>query len=243
VEGEPPYQYVGGNVVNLIDPSGMTPPKNDCDACPPKSKLDNGYSESAVAGYSVLRPIILEGTEIVYDFATLEIAEFSVHTDWDIPPFPIDIGILSYDKIWDASIISGFEPEPKGNLAEEYVPHVVNATFGGSAGVILNVQFGAHIWWADDFSLMGTGYWYGAEAALLNALYEVTPEFTYHKAYTELRYQNDLGSICNPDDARKFLNVLQTWPYPWPQGISYSGLVYWRYLVAVPKFKEYAGLD
>jgi RHS repeat-associated protein len=248
VEGEPAYQYVRGNVVNRTDASGLTPsPKNTCQTCTPKGGRNNGYAESAISSVSVLRPYILNGVEIVFDFATMEVAEFSVHTDMDIPPFPIDIGQFSFDKVYDVSYITGFTSEADGGTLEnDYGPHTINAVVGGSAGIVISAQAGGQKWVAEDFSLGGHGYWYGGEIAiapidlsiLIGTTLPVAPEFSYYKSYTSIRYRKNVGDdICNPDEVKKFLNVLQTAPHP-TSGFSALGMFLGRSM-AIEKFKGY----
>ncbi len=79
VESQPPYAYVGGNVVNRADPSGMTPP-NECDYCKFKA---GGYAEgySTYVNFALLFPFT-GGFETVYDFATMERAAFYFTTNW-----------------------------------------------------------------------------------------------------------------------------------------------------------------
>ena len=106
VEGEPPYQYVGGDVVNLTDPSGNDPCTDDdpttiCHTPPTgpgaptiPSQLPlatgsgcncnftaGGYAEGVSDTISfAFRTGVEAGREIVYDFATMERATFTYET-------------------------------------------------------------------------------------------------------------------------------------------------------------------
>ncbi len=97
VESEPPYQYVGGNVVNRVDPSGLTGYSNDCEPCKFKA---SGYSEgySAYTNFAFFLPFT-GGYETVYDFATMERDSFYFSTNWLLNGLKIYAGFP--DGRWD----------------------------------------------------------------------------------------------------------------------------------------------
>jgi len=61
---------------------------------------------------------------------------------------------------------------------------------------------------------------------------------SYYKSSTIYRYTEDFGDVCNPEEAHRFLAALEDWPYP----LNYAGLYIGR-LMAIQKFKDYAGID
>jgi RHS repeat-associated protein len=234
-------------------PANMTTPplpRNPCEDCRVKRTAVNGYAEGNLLSITLGRPMISRGEEIVFDFATLEMARFAVHSDFDYRG-QFDIGIVSLDKVYDVSLIAGFTPEPGDHLVEDYQPRVVNASVGASAGLVLHTEVGLQGWIADDITLAGGGYWYGGEVALLDlilsgAVMALTrlpvpvsagPEFSYHKTYTTLLEYRNLGDdVCNPVEANKMLKALQTVPSHFGQRIIGRQQ-------AIRVFKEYANLD
>ena len=224
VESEPPYQYVRGNPINSVDPKGSIPtPANGCLPCRP-GKASNGYSEFRSNSLNFIRPIVVfEGKELVFDFRTLEVAEF----DLKVEPLPIlqddiqfDIGILSWDLVWGMNFISGFS---EVGVIEDYAQAIRVVEVGASGGYFfLQAQAMAHGWGNSD-GLRGRGLTYGLEASLLDLILgfieagplppDAGPEFaTYNVRTEEGQVIKDFGDICNKKEAQSFLNDLQTRP-------------------------------
>jgi RHS repeat-associated protein len=83
VESEPPYLYVRGNPANLTDASGLQSPNPRLNACSVCDNFEaNGYTEGIGRITSFLVFMQTEGTEVVYDFATMQRSNFSFDTRW-----------------------------------------------------------------------------------------------------------------------------------------------------------------
>ncbi len=77
VESEPPYQYVQGNPINLIDPSGLRSSSNTSAATESLSLVPSGYFEGYVASGTAANCIVaIRGKEVAYNFNTGEKAVF-----------------------------------------------------------------------------------------------------------------------------------------------------------------------
>jgi RHS repeat-associated protein len=224
-------------------------PPSPCNKCDHRTRRTgiNGYSEGSMSSVTfLLKPIILKGIEVVFDFATLELAEFTVHSEIDSSALDIsadprttsarDISLIAWNRIYDVSYISGFKPDPGGSVLKQYVPHTVNYAGGVGGGPIASLQIGGHWWLADNLSgLNGKGFWYAGGLSLSVGF---SVEFSMQKTYTTNYFYDDLGDVDNPEDAHRFMQVLETWAYP----LNYAGLRPFR-TDAVETFKEYACID
>jgi RHS repeat-associated protein len=243
----PPASVGSGPTPGNLTGAGISPsPPNKCDYHPVRTGL-NGYSESAMSSSTILfKPRIWYGKEFVFDFATLEIAEFDVQGEvnpsWSLGADPTsmrlrDISLLDWKKIYAVSYISGFKPNR--GVVKDYTPNTVNYAYGVGGGVVASVQIGGQHWMADNLSgLSGTGWWY-AGGLSLSIGYSV--EYSMQKSSTTPYRVEDLGEVDNSEDAHRFLEALKTWPYP----LNYAGLRPGRYAKngAIDIFKRYAGID
>ena len=229
-------------------PGPAPQPDNACQPCRPY-EWNNGYSEFVYRNSvnTIIGPLALEyGKEVVFDFATLQIAEFDMKYERPAQGPQVDIGIISWEiLVWGTTYISGFSAPP-GNVLQDYTPPVRTFNLGASAGIGAHIQGGGHIWKADSTNLWGYGYWYGVEASLLDLLLGaiegvpilpegVGPEFNTYRATTSNgRILLDLKDVCDKDIAQQYLNQLQTWPSPGSLNLGRT----W----AANNFKRYAGL-
>jgi hypothetical protein len=82
------------------------------------------------------------------------------------------------------------------------------------------------------------GFWYAGGLSLSIGF---SAEYSMQKSSTTPYRVEDLGEVDNSEGARRFLEVLKTWPYP----LNYAGLRPGRYAKngAIDIFKRYAGID
>ena len=166
IESEPPYQYVRGNVVNLTDPSGRLP--DECDFC---DFIANGYAESYSAGANLLvtNPLSF-GRDVVYDFATMERAQFFFHTYYLNPDKPFTVFPLFGDEhligtgLTTGAIELGITKafiqlhrfESLKNIEEDYGGPAWSITYGLNTPV---VQLGGGGVRSESDELIGHGYY------------------------------------------------------------------------------------
>jgi hypothetical protein len=99
------WMYVEGNPVNLTDPSGYTPNLSDM----------NGYAEGRSLTVALLLNYIhIQGTEIVYDFETMERATFTYTGKVDLSGYDEKttgycLSLISVSGASYASLIFGFD--------------------------------------------------------------------------------------------------------------------------------------
>ena len=148
VESEPPYQYVGGRVVNSVDPSGMAPPNPQLNVCSVCDNFEaNGYAEGVSSNYTIFfHSKIPEqwGKEIVYDFATMERSSFNYESEpmfkwsdpsgatYEPPSYNTNLGELA--RTWYFSTLHNFESTR--DIKDEYEGRFLSFSVGGSTSLI-----------------------------------------------------------------------------------------------------------
>jgi hypothetical protein len=170
VESEPPYQYIGGNVVNRVDPSGMSPPY-ECDYCNFEA---SGYSEgySAYVNFAFFLPFT-GGYESVYDFATMERASFFFTTNWlfenlkaflkwedghwTFPDFQVGTGV---DEVGITGAYTNLDRfKSWRGIVEDYRGRFHGIMAGGNSNWLQLGEGYIHIWGEGERAVTGDGFY------------------------------------------------------------------------------------
>jgi len=258
VASQPPYAYVGGNVVNSVDPSGMEPPPQTPpptgtprppwnppptppptgtpmppytpppmgyilnkglvfpEPCPPDRFKAGGYTEGGSKSFSLIFATWWqEGSEIVYDFATMERGEFEFH---GYPPEGVaedaifkgvTTSLVEYAQTWYGIQLSGFRNWT--NINDDYSGPFSAIAVGGSSPIVEIGTGGIYVYSPEitGFGTYGLGG-FGFSPVEVSVSWEFTK---YDELKPDLIFEYSTGGKITQEDVEDMKDDILTGRY------------------------------